>query len=399
MPCLFTSGLGVEERWIVVNSVSADEMGDPMRRMRETVLLTSYRAQRAEKIIQEMRRKLKSEANARLVAKPTEKPKEKEVVVKEEKPFWQKSADELHMTYEELSRGRFYVVQVAVYHGTNVAAYCLSARVTSEESKKVLTECLETAAHLRHPNLVTFIGAVLERQPIVITELIPLNLRMVLEKDSLNYYQYIDVASDVAKALEFLHSNKPDPVIHGELASACVLLEEKRGLKWRAKLFDYVTAKYFNHLVTSLDTPTANLDDIFIPMREHPSQEYKVLRRSHSRSHSGSPFDSFKKHASPDRIVTPSRKISKPGGGMSVSDPLDMGAFSTQRDVYLYGILLVEMATRTAVLEVSLQYLIESITWHQVSSLIKECLTPNPELRPDIESVLSKVVQLISYKP
>ena len=397
LPTPFTNGAGTEDGWVVVDTVSMEQLGDPTRRLRETVLLTAYRVQRAEQLIHNVMKTVDK--------RPLSAPKNKvengvnlpgvleEAEEVEQRPFWQKSLDDIQMTYEEIGRGRFSVVKVAIYHETRVAARCLLNRINSEENRKVFTECLEMAAKLRHPNLVSFMGAILDREPVIITELMPSNLRSILEKNPLTYYQLVDISTDVAKALEFLHSVKPESVIHGELTGTSVLLEGGRGPRWKAKLSDYMSAKYFHHLMSSI-TPSSSIEDVFSPIREHPSQEYKP----HRKSRSGSPFDAVKLRTSPDRTIKPTSKFLRKMSTMSYT-PLDTGLFSTERDVYLYGILLVEMSTRTAVLEVSLQYLIESIAWPQIAALVKKCLIAEPEQRPRMESVLSHVMQLAASKP
>ena len=421
----FAGDSSAEERWMIVDSVTRESLGHPVRRLRETVLLTSFRAQRAESLLRSMlkkitavgvatpQRKVKSSVPTPTPEKVEEKKEEekkeeekkeeekkeeekKEEEKKEEekvkKPFWQKPTEELQMTYEEIGRGRFSVVKVAIFHETRVAARCLFTRIPSKEHRLVFTECLELAAQLRHPNLVSFMGAILDREPVIITELMGCNLRSLLEKTALTYYQLLDVAEGVSKALQYLHAVKPQPVVHGELTGTSVLLEGDRGPCLKAKLSDYMTAKYFHHLMTSV-TPAGSVEDLFAHSREHPSHEYKprIVRRSSSRSPSGSPFDAER----PTRpLASQFRKTSTVSGG-----PPDSAAFSTKRDVYLFGILLVEMATRTAVLEVSLQYLIESIAWSQVAALAKRCLTSDPSARPDMTVVVSQVVQLAASKP
>ena len=408
----------------MVDSMPQNKLGNPMRRLQETVLLMSIRVQKAEELIQGMNKKIEKMATM-AVPKPKEsrvQPKEprpqpkpqqkeqipqltpqssllKEVVTEETeeemKPYWQKSRNEIQMTYEEIGRGRFSVVRVAIYHETRVAARCLLTRITSEDDRKLFTNCLEKAAQLRHPNLVSFMGAVLDREPVIITELMPCSLRTVLEKNPLTYYQLADVSLGVTKALEYLHSVKPEPVLHGELTGTNVLLEGETGPRLKAKLADYITAKYFHHMMSFM-TPASSVEDVFAVSREHPSQEYKFRRRSRSRS--GSPFDMVKPRFSPERPVRSPRQVARRVSNIS-NAPLDAGMLSTKRDVYLFGILLVEMATRTAVLEVSLQYLIESIAWPQVTALVKKCLVHDPELRPDMNYVLNQVLQLASSKP
>lgn len=423
LPLELTQDTEMEEKWVVVNTVSNDQLGHPMQRLQESVILASFRAQRAEDLLREITRKVKQEVvrephprepKQKLLSSPVREvvteqklpssiiqevvteEEEEEEVEKVELPFWQKSMNEIHITQEEVGRGRFSVVKVATFHGTQVAARCLFSRIASEENRKIFTNCLEMASQLRHPNLVPFMGAILDGEPVIITELMPCNLRSVLERNSLTYYQLVDVATCVAKALEYLHTVKPEPVIHGELTGTSVLLEGNTGPRLKAKLSDYMTAKYFYHLMSSL-TPTNSTEDVFSVSREHPSQEYKVLRRSRSRS--GSPLDAEKVRSSPDRTIRPGGRFLRKISSTSSTGPMDVGGFSTKRDVYLFGILLVEMATRTAVLEVSLQYLIESIAWPQVTVLVKKCLVSDPNQRPAMDSVLSQVIELASFKP
>ena len=407
-----------EERWTVIDSVREDNMGDPMRRLRETALLTSFRAQRAENLLRSMFKKITSLGGVATPQRKTrslmptpippeierkkEVVKRKKVEIEEEpeqvkRPFWQKSMEEIQMTYEELGRGRFSIVKVAIFHETKVAARCMFTRVQSDEDREVLVECLEMAAQLRHPNLVSFMGAIIDREPVIITELMACNLRSLLEKRALTYYQLVDVTEGVSKALQYLHSVKPHPVVHGELTATSVLLDSDKGPRLKAKLSDYMTAKYFHHMLTSV-TPAASIEDVFAHSREHPSQEYKsrVARRSSSRSRSGSPLDSGRT-LSPERPAARAVQFRKPStisGG-----PPDVAEFSTKRDVYLFGILLVEISTRTAVLEVSLQYLLESISWVHVAGLARRCLTLDPQTRPDMTTVVAQVMQLASSKP
>lgn len=400
----------VEEKWMVVDIVTMEELGDPLRRLKEVVLLTSYRVQRAENLLKSVAKKISTLGIAtpqtpqrkaksprvktpvtpeKAMKKAMEKAMEKKEVEEVKKPFWQKSTDEIQMTYEELGRGRFSVVKVAIFHETKVAARCLFNRIPPGEHLKVFNDCLELASQLRHPNLVSFIGAILDLEPIIITELMACNLRSQLEKSALTYYQVMDVAEGVSKALQYLHSVKPEPVIHGELTSTSVLLEDSRGPRLRAKLSDYTTAKYFHHLMTSHTSVSSPDHGISYSSREHHSQEYKarIARRSSSPC-SPSPFD-----------ITGSGKTQVVQFKKSTTAPPDATDFSTKRDVYLFGILLVEMATRTAVLEVSLHYLVKSIAWSNVATLATKCVSQDQSTRPDMSEVVSQVMLLASSKP
>ena len=385
---------------MAVDIVAGNQIGHPLHRMREMLLLTSFRAQQAEKMLLEVmqsgrwrgRGKGKGIASKRGALSFTlmEEEEDEEELEKKARPFWQLPQNEVQITGEEVGRGRWSTVRVAVYHSTRVAARCLYSQIHSEESEKIFKECLFMAAKIRHPNLVSFIGAILDRDPVIVTELMPYNLRFLLEKGSLSYYQFTDIATDVSKALEFLHSVTPEPISHGDLSGSSVLLEEGKGARWRAKLSDFMTAKYFNHVASM--TPSSSFDEIYTQSQEY--RPYDFYRRGRSTS----PLDS---------VGSPGKKsptLSRLGGvgGRKVSlinSPLDPENLSPKHDVYSFGILLVEMATRTAVLEVSLQYLIESIRWPQVAVLVKKCLSSDPAERPTMNTVVGSVMRLAASKP
>ena len=111
------------------------------------------------------------------------------------------------------------------------------------------------AARVRHPNLVQFIGATTEGHPMILMELMPTSLRGVLESHErvgrLSDQQIISIATDVARALNYMHLLKPYPIIHRDISSANVLMEEnKAAAGWKAKLSDYGSANFVHQLKT-----------------------------------------------------------------------------------------------------------------------------------------------------
>lgn len=115
---------------------------------------------------------------------------------------------------------------VANFRGTQVAAKCLYEDLASEYYQEMLSREMYMAARLRHPNLVQFIGASVERHPIILTELMTTSLRAEIMQNGsikLEYVTYISL--DVAKALNYLHQMKPHPIIHRDISSGNVLLD------------------------------------------------------------------------------------------------------------------------------------------------------------------------------
>ena len=391
------------EDWIVLDAMDNTQLGNPARRMRERTLLAEYRATKAEQIAREALKKLETVSQ-----RPTPTPEaDTEVfatITKEEekKPFWVIPKEEIQLTGNEIGRGRWAIVRVAIYRGIQVAAKCLFSQILSEDNRKVFIECLDMAAKLRHPNLLPFIGAVLEGEPIIITELMPFNLKTVLEKNELPYHHIVSIAVDVAKALNFLHTMKPEPLVHGDLTSTSVLLEQARGAKWKAKLSDFMTAKYYQHLVASAPNDDELMSPTHVPSSISPPimtrlergisppgmGKKRISMTGLDKANFGS-MGSIGSIGSIGSLGIIGRKIS-----VSASEDSDPIHFTPKRDVHSYGALLIELCTRTSPLEVSMTYLIESIRWPSIVALIKSCMEQDPDKRPTMEEIIPQIVTL-----
>ena len=302
--------------------------------------------------------------------------------VEEEKgPFWEISKKDIELSGVEIGKGRWSVVREAIYRGDRVAARCLYSKIISEDNFKVFIECMDTAVKLRHTNLLPFIGAVLEGEPIIITELMPFNLKKVLEmKGQLLNYQIVGIALDVARALNFLHTAKPEPVVHGDLMSTSVLLEQGKGNSWRAKLSDFMTAKFFKQLIGTEG------------ILEHD------LRGQSPMSPTGpiSVASTTSRRMSKDRRSRSSSTGSDTKKAMMVTPPdiLDPANLTPKRDIYSYGLLLVEMCSGSTPHIISLNFLLESITWAEMNALIRDCIETEPKNRPSMEDVLPDIAEM-----
>ena len=106
------------------------------------------------------------------------------------------------------------------------------------------------AARIRHPNLLQFIGATLEGEMVILTELMPTSLRRELKKQPMTHNQATGIGLDVARAPNYLHLMQPHPLIHRDISSANVLLEPLPNSRWKAEVSDYGTV----NLLQQLDT-------------------------------------------------------------------------------------------------------------------------------------------------
>ena len=246
---------------------------------------------------------------------------------------WMVERGEIQLTQRELGRGSWAVVKVAEFRGLQVAAKCLHTIIISDYNRQLFVREMSIAAKLRHPNLVQFIGATLEGEPVILTELMASSLRAVLERGPLELAHITSVALDVARALNYLHLTRPDPILHRDVSSANVLLNPGPGGSWLAKLSDYGSANFTRQVRTAGP---------------------------------GNPS-----YAAPEAAV-PSQQ-------------------SPKMDVFSFGVLLVEMATRRFPDKDVLAAQIRQVTVPRLPELIRRCTNANPSRRPDIHDVLTQL--------
>ena len=199
--------------------------------------------------------------------------------VPQSQPHWVVQRDELQLTEEQLGAGGWAVVKVAVFRGQRVAAKCLHNQIISAHNVRLFTREMNMAAHARHPNLLQFIGATMDNNPIILTELMPTSLRRVLEEGNpLSHRQIVSIALDVARALNYLHLSSPDPIIHRDVSSANVLLKRSAGDSYDAKLSDYGSANFVRYATTiGPGNPLYSAPEVNDPKRHSPKMDVYSL--------------------------------------------------------------------------------------------------------------------------
>ena len=161
---------------------------------------------------------------------------------------WVISRDEIQMTDKSLGVGGWGEVFEGRYCGCAVAVKRIHEAIISPHNQGLFQREIDIASRCRHPCLLQFIGATNdEEMPLFVTELMESNLRQLLEERQrrrrLSKTEITVISLDVARALNYLHQKKPDPIIHRDVSSANVLLW-RQGDRWRGKVSDYGTAKF-----------------------------------------------------------------------------------------------------------------------------------------------------------
>ena len=158
---------------------------------------------------------------------------------------------EIELTMEKLGQGAWGKIKVANFRGTRVAAKCYYQILLSEHNLRLFRREISMAARLRHPNLVQFIGASIEGELILVTELMTTSLGALMHRGPLSEANITSISLDVARALNYLHLMQPHPIIHRDICSGNVLLDPLPEDCWKAKVSDYGSVNLLQYLTTA----------------------------------------------------------------------------------------------------------------------------------------------------
>ena len=163
---------------------------------------------------------------------------------------WVIARNKIQMTNRCLGRGGWASVYEGTYCGCTFAVKKIHDLILSPHNIRLFEREMNIASKCRHPCLLQFIGATNdEESPLFVTELMETSLRALLEQRPLSATEIAVISLDVARALNYLHEKKPEPIIHRDVSSANVLLW-RQGDQWRAKVSDYGTANFRQNTMT-----------------------------------------------------------------------------------------------------------------------------------------------------
>ena len=218
------------------------QLQESQQQLQREIQQAQQQGQERERQVQDLQRQLQ-EREQQLEEREREfqeRERQLEEQIQVAESSWVVNRREIIMTEVVLGKGGWGEVKVAGFRGLKVAAKCLYEIIISPHNIRKFCREMNIASKLRHPNLLQFIGATTEGNPIILTELMPTSLRKELETGGLAYPAILSISLDVACALNYLHLFKPHPILHRDVSSANVLLQPMGG-GWRAKVSDYGT--------------------------------------------------------------------------------------------------------------------------------------------------------------
>ena len=248
---------------------------------------------------------------------------------------------------EHLGVGAWGIVYSGHFHGERVAIkYAHREVLQIQGTVEMMKREVGIMAHIQHPNLVRFIGAVLDRDvetkkkvPIILLEHMDMNLRTAYTDEVLNRVTMLSIFCDVAYALHYLHE-QITPIIHRDVSAPNVLLKRLQNQSFRAKVSDFGSAN-----LAKLSKTAGAGAIIYTPPEMFPQEDIMA--------------------EPPEQTV----KV----------------------DVYSYGIVLLEVVSRELpVVEKrrTLLQLCES-NWKIIYDTVRWCTRPGAEDRPTMREILN----------
>ncbi|XP_015748618.1 PREDICTED: dual specificity protein kinase shkC-like isoform X2 [Acropora digitifera] len=259
---------------------------------------------------------------------------EKNIVLESKPTDWIIRRDEVIISETVLGTGAWGKVYQGSFRGNQVAVKQIHDLILSSYNRRLFEREMSIASRCRHPNLLHFMGATNnDGRPLFVTELLDTDLRKVLSQCSLHLEEIMCLALDVATALNYLHLNKPFPIIHRDISSSNVLLWRRDG-RWRAKLSDNGAASFMRQWMTP--NPGARI------------------------------------YAAPEALTSQA---------------------SPKADVYSFGLLLCEMCIREVPVPQQIQEQIGLVTNGVLRELVMRCVMRDPDARPTMNDVITVLTQ------
>ena len=151
---------------------------------------------------------------------------------------WVVSRNEIRITKEEL--GRCSWGQSTLQCSEEIKLLPKSyTRLISSLNRSLFAREMHLSATIQHSNMVMIIGATIEGELIILTELMETNLKTVLETHPSRKVMS-SILQDVALTLNYLHLQlRTDPLVLRNVSSPNILLDSSTTTVWKEKLSDF----------------------------------------------------------------------------------------------------------------------------------------------------------------
>ncbi len=298
---------------------------------------------------------------------------------------WMVDWDEVKLE-RVLGAGSFGEVWLGTFRGKKVAVKKMSS-VKREHYMDFVKE-LNVMCNLRHPNVVLFMGAVVDPQHMsIVMEYCEKGTLFDILHDAtqtVDYKRIITLLSSIADALVYLHTNKP-PILHRDLKSLNVLLDEN----YTIKVSDFGLTEF---------KPTSEDDTKQAPGRGAANKKRGPSDTSTSTSSSSLNAaeewrDARRKHMGTMLWQAPEVMVDQ--------------KYTEAADAYSFGIIMWEMFTRRtpfhdmnphqaalAVVTDNYRPEIPAFVPPKFRELIEACWHPDPSKRPTFQIIADKLKEL-----
>ena len=216
--------------------VAEEQAEGNVQRMREALIEEQERARQNEAVLQKRLEDTQAELQ-HYVSK----------TVKPDITPWKVSRSDVRIV-SEIGIGAWGTVASGVCNGQQVAVKYPHQLILNKDTLKRLERETELMTQVRHPNLIRIVAAVFDEQshrlrapPMIITEILDMNLRQCYERGRLQGSGKMPIYLDVSYGLHYLH-DRQDPIIHRDVSAPNVLLQALPNGMWRAKVSDFGSA-------------------------------------------------------------------------------------------------------------------------------------------------------------
>ena len=171
---------------------------------------------------------------------------------------WEIAPWEIQIDTEQLlGKGEFGYVYLAKWKSTQVVAKVIKGNIMNDQKELFLNE-FNILSKSHHPNIVQIFGYVENPFIIVMEYLSDQDLLYHIRKNRLSLVNKINICLDILKGVEYLHTLKPQSVIHRDLKPQNIILNSSKA----AKITDFGLSRFLDNNHSSKKSPEENISEL-----------------------------------------------------------------------------------------------------------------------------------------